>query len=81
MEKKHFHKNPIFFRVYADFEADKEKDISSRVNKTTDIYKQNPVINGYHIESELEDVLQISYYKSPLGYNKIDWFVAEVVKL
>ena len=23
--KKHFHKNPLFFRIYADFEADNEK--------------------------------------------------------
>ena len=33
------------------------------------------------MESELEDVLQSSYYKSPLGYNNIDWFVNEVIKL
>ena len=26
--KKHFHKNPIYFRIYADFEADNEKDDS-----------------------------------------------------
>ena len=24
--KKHFHKNPLYFRLYADFEADNEKD-------------------------------------------------------
>ena len=51
--KKHFHKNPLSFRIYAAFEADNEKDISSIGNKTTNIYKQNPVLNGYHIESEL----------------------------
>ena len=27
--KKHFHRNPLYFRIYADFEADNEKDISS----------------------------------------------------
>ena len=47
--KKHFHKNPLFFRIYADFEADNEKDNSIIGNKTTNIYKQNPVPNGYHI--------------------------------
>ena len=63
--KKHFHKNPLYFRIYADFEADNEKDNSSIGNKTTNIYKQNPLLNGYHIVSELEDVLKSDYYKSP----------------
>ena len=58
--KKHFQKNPLYFRIYADFGADNEKDNSSLGNKTTKIYLQNPVLNGYHIESELEDVLQSS---------------------
>ena len=31
--------------------------------------------------SELEDVLKSDYYKSPLGYNNVDWFVNEVIKL
>ena len=35
----------------------------------------------YHIVSELEDVLKSDYYKSPLGYNNVDWFVDEVIKL
>ena len=55
---KHFHKNPLYFRIYADFEADNEKDISSVGNKTTNIYKQNPVLNGYRIKSKLDDVLK-----------------------
>ena len=54
--KKHFHKNPLYFRIFADFKADNEIDGSSVGNKTTDIYKQNPVLNGYYIISELEDV-------------------------
>ena len=49
--------------------------------KTTNFYKQNPVLNGYHIESQLEDGLQNSYYKFPLGYNNVDWFVNEDIKL
>ena len=81
MEKKHFHKNPLHFRIYSDFEADNEKDNSSIANKTTNIYKQNPVLNGYHIESELNDILKSGYYKSPSGYDNVDWFVNEVVKL
>ena len=79
--KKHFHKNPLYFRIYADFEADNEKDISIVGNKTTNIFKQNPVLNGYHIVSELDDVLKSDYYKSPLGCNNVDWFVDEVIKL
>ena len=79
--KKHFHKNPLFFRIYADFEADNEKDNSRIGNKTTNVYKQNPVLNGYHIESKLEDVSKSGYYKSPLGYNNVDWFVDAVIKL
>ena len=51
--KNRFHKNPLYFRIYADFEADNEKDNSIVGNKTTNIYKQNPVLNGYHIVSEL----------------------------
>ena len=59
--KKHFHKNPLYFRVYADFEADNEIDNSNVGNKTTNIYKQNPVPNGYQIIYESEDVLQSGY--------------------
>ena len=79
--EKHFHKNPLYFRIYADFEADNEKNNSIIGNKTTNIYKQNPVLNGYHIVSELENDLKSDYYKSPLGYNNVDWFVDEVIKL
>ena len=79
--KKHFHRYPLFSRIYAHFEADFEKDNSSIGNKTTNIYEQNPVINGHHIISELEDVLKSDYYKSPFGYNNVDWFVDEVIKL
>ena len=57
--KNHFHKYPLFFRIYADFEIDNEKNNTSIGNKTTNIYKQNPVLKGYHIESELEDVLEV----------------------
>ena len=79
--KSHFHKNLLYFRIYADFDADNEKDNSSIGNKTTNIQKQNPVINGYRIVSELEDALKSGYHKSPLGYKNVDWFVGEVVRL
>ena len=79
--EKHFQKNPLYFRIYADFEADNEKDNSIVGNKTIIIYKQNPILNGYHIISELEDVLKSDYFKSPLGYDNVDWFVDEIIKL
>ena len=79
--KKHFHKNPIYFRIYADFEAANEKDDSKIGNKTTIIYKQKPVLNGFYIISELNDILESGYYESPLGYDNVDWFVKEVIRL
>ena len=62
--KNLFRRNPLFFRVYADFEVDNEKDKISIGNKTTNIYKQNPACKGYYIVSELEDVLKSGYLKS-----------------
>ena len=56
--KKPFHKNPLYFRIIADFEADNEKDDYKIGNKTTNIYKQKPVLNGYYIIAELNDVLK-----------------------
>ena len=79
--KKYFHKKPLYFGIYADFEADNEKDNSSVGNKTTNLYKQNPILNGYCIISELEDVLKNDYHKSLLGYYNVDWFVDGVKKL
>ena len=79
--EKYFHKNPLYIRIYADFEADNENDDSIVGNKTIKIYKQNPVLNGYHIVSELEDVLKSDYYKSSLGYDNVDWFVDEIIRL
>ena len=79
--KKHFQKNPLYFRIIADFEADNEKDNLKVGDKTTNIYKQEPVLNGYYIISELNDVLESGYYESPLGYDNVDWFVKEVIKL
>ena len=79
--KNHFQKNQLNFRIYADFKADTGEDDSNTGNKTTNIYKQNPVLNGYHILYELEIVLKSEYYKSFLGYDNVHWFVNEVFKL
>ena len=79
--KKYFHKNKLYFRIYADFEADNKKEDTSIGDKTTNICKQEPVCNGYHIESELDHILKSGYHKSPLGHENVDWFVYEIVKL
>ena len=71
----------MFFRIYADSEADNGNDNSNIGNKTSIIYKQNPVLNGYHKESELNDFLQSGFYESPVGSYNVDWFVNEVLKL
>ena len=75
--KEHFQKNPLHFRICADLEVDNEKNFSSVGNKTTNIYKQNPVLNGYRMESELKNVLQSGWSKSLLGYDDVDWFVTD----
>ena len=49
--KNHFRINPLYFTIYADFEADNEIDNSTTEGKTNNIYRQNPVLNSYHIES------------------------------
>ena len=48
-------------------------------NKTTNIHKQNPILNGDYIISELEHVIK-SGYCIFLGYNNVDWFIDEVKK-
>ena len=78
---KHFHKNSIYFRIVADSEAENEIAYSSIRNKTTSINKQSPALTGYVIVSELKDVLKRGYNQSPLGYDDIEWFVDEVIKL
>ena len=78
--KKLFHKNPLEFRSYVDFEADNEKDDFRIGDKTTNIYKRNSILNGYHVVSELEDILKSDYYKPHLGYDEVVWFVNEVIK-
>ena len=42
---------------------------------------KNPVLDGYHIESELDDFLKKGSYESPLGSNNVNWFANEVLKL
>ena len=39
--RKHFHKNPLYFRIYEDFEADNEKDYSKIGNKIPTFTNKN----------------------------------------
>ena len=79
--KKYSQKNKLYFRIYADFEADNKKESTSIGNKTTNIYKQEPVCKGYQIVSDLEEVLKSDYYKSHLGHENVNWFVDGINKL
>ena len=78
-KKKHFHWNPICFRIYADFETDDANDDSIMGNKTTIFRKQNPVCKGYYIIPDLDDILQSGSSESPLAYDNVGWFVNEVI--
>ena len=45
--KNQFHKNHIYFWIYADFKVDNEKEVNTAdCNKITNFCKQNPVCNG-----------------------------------
>ena len=79
--KKHFQKNPLFFRIYADIEADNEIDNSYLGKETTNVYKQITLCNGYYLVSELDDVLKSGYYDPYLDYDNVDWFVDEFCRL
>ena len=72
LEKKQFQKNPLYFTLIAEFEADNEIDNHNIGNKTFNIYMQNPLLNGYYIISELEDILKSGCHKSPLACNNVD---------
>ena len=78
---KHCYENPSCFEVYADFEVDNEINTSTKGNKTTNNYRQNPVPNGYHIHSELNDFLPSGYPESLLCHNNVEWFVNKILKL
>ena len=78
--KKHYQKVPLYFRIYADFECNNSPVDTNIGEHTTNIYKQNPVCNGYYIVSDLPSVLQ-SGYVSNFGPNNVDWFVDEIIKL
>ena len=78
--KKHYQKITLSFRIYADFECNNSPVESNVGLHTTNIYKQNPVCNGYYIVSDLHSVLQ-SGYVSNFGPNNVDWFVDEIIKL
>ena len=57
--KDHFHKNPLEFGICDNFETDHKILVSKAVcNKTTNIYRQNLILDGYNVVCELEDVLK-----------------------
>ena len=88
--RKNFQKNPFYWRIYADIEADKNFDHSNmgiemssgakNSNQRTNIFKQNPVGNGFCIVSELNIILKSGYYETPLGYDNVGRFVDKTIK-
>ena len=58
IEKTFFHKKLLCFKINVAFESDNELQSHNKGKKTKNIYKQNPVCNGYYIISELNDVLK-----------------------
>ena len=80
MWKKNFHKIPLYFRIFGDFECKNKIEHSHIGNKTTNIFKQNPMCNGFYVVSELNDVLQSGYH-SAFVENNVEWFVNEDLKI
>ena len=80
MWKKHFHKIPLYFMIYGDFECNNKIEDSHIGNRTTNIFGQNPMGNGLYIVSELENVLQ-SGYRSCFGENNVEWVFNKVIKI
>ena len=39
------------------------------------------MLNGNYIVSEINDVLKSDSYETPLGYDNVDWFVDDIIKL
>ena len=79
--EKHFNEISLHFRIYGDFEADNKIDNCCVGKKTTSVYKQYLVCEGYYIMPDLNDVLTSGYCETPLGYDNLYWFVEEVIKL
>ena len=50
-------------------------------NKTSNTFKRNPLCKGCFIVSKLNVVLQSGLYETPLGFDIVDWFLADITKL
>ena len=78
--KIHFHRNLLYFWIFAVFTADIVIDFSIIGHKTTKIYKQNPVYIGDYIASETIDILESCYYDISPGHKNVFSFVNEALK-
>ena len=68
--KNHNQKVPSYFKINADFKCINEKDNSTIGEKSTNIFKQNPVCSEYYIVSDLPEVLR-NEFKSNFGINNV----------
>ena len=77
----HFHNNPLYFTIIADFEADKETVNSSIVYKTTNKFQQTliPMVNILYLNwTTFQKVGIMNFF---LGYDNVVWFVNEILNL
>ena len=57
---------------FAEYQEKATYGLGYKLTMTRNIYKQNPVLNGYETVSELDDDLRSGYHKLLLGYNNVD---------
>ena len=62
-KKKQLHKKLLYFRFSAVIEANKENNNCFIGEKTSNIYTQTPVCNGWYKIPEIFDVSQSSYWE------------------
>ena len=78
---KYYQKMSIYSIIIADFEARNEPIINQDnvISKTVDVRKQIPCCNGFYVINKLNDLpIEMGYYKSPFGENKVKWFLNKI---
>ena len=74
----------MYSLIIANFEAGNEPifDQEKQHCKTIDVCKQIPCCNGFYVKNKLKDLpIQMGYYKSPFGQNKVNWFLKKIINI
>ena len=79
--KNHFHKFHYSLGLLQILKLIMKLNTAKFLVITTYNNKQNHMMKGYITVSDLDDVLQRCCYESPVGYDNVDWFVIESMKL